>query len=76
MASATTDLENFVHSALSRGLPRNRIESAMVEAGWPKAQANNAATQSARVDQQTSDCSRAVAAANDRRHLGGLRVQL
>lgn len=50
MASATTDLENFVHSALSRGLPRTRIESAMVEAGWPKAQASNALAAYAAVD--------------------------
>lgn len=50
MASATSDLEQFVHSALSRGLPRNRIESAMVEAGWPKAQASSALATYAAVD--------------------------
>jgi hypothetical protein len=50
MASATSDLEKFVHSALSEGLPRNRIESAMVEAGWPKAQASSALAAYAAVD--------------------------
>jgi hypothetical protein len=42
MASATADLDKFVHAGLSKGLPRTDIESAMVDAGWTQAQAKSA----------------------------------
>lgn len=42
MASATADLDKFVHAGLSKGLPRIDIESAMVDAGWTQEQAKSA----------------------------------
>ena len=42
MASATHELELFAKEALSRGLEREAITQAMIEAGWTKDQARTA----------------------------------
>lgn len=36
MAGSSEDLVTFVKEALSRGVPRQRIEAALLEAGWPR----------------------------------------
>lgn len=36
MTGSTEDLTTFVREALARGVPRQRIEAALLEAGWPR----------------------------------------
>lgn len=42
MAGSTQDLDRFVHDALARGTPRERVESVLVQAGWAPDQVRSA----------------------------------
>lgn len=50
MASSTQNLEQFVYEALGRGLPRQGIEQALVNAGWAPEHTRNAMAAYADVD--------------------------
>lgn len=50
MSSATQDLELFVRESLTRGVPRQSIESALTGAGWPAEQIRSALDAYATVD--------------------------
>lgn len=50
MSSSSEDLDRFVREALARDVPRDRIESVLVEAGWPQEKVDRALGQFAEVD--------------------------
>lgn len=50
MTGSSEDLVTFVREALSRSIPRERIEAALLEAGWPREKAARALRAFAEVD--------------------------
>jgi hypothetical protein len=50
MASASLDLDTFVREALLRGASRPSVRQALLNAGWPSAQASNALDAYAELD--------------------------
>lgn len=50
MSSSSEDLDRFVREALVRDVPRDRIESVLVEAGWPQEKVDRALGQFAEVN--------------------------
>lgn len=50
MTGSSEDLVTFVREALSRGVPRQRIEAALLEAGWPREKVTRALRTFAEVD--------------------------
>jgi hypothetical protein len=50
MAGATDDLTEFTRECLARNLPRDEVERALLQAGWPLPQVRNALAGFAEVD--------------------------
>jgi hypothetical protein len=50
MPGSSDDLAGFVREALSREIPRQRIEAVLIEAGWPKDKVGRALRDFAEVD--------------------------
>lgn len=50
MTGSSEDLAAFVRQALAQGIPRQRIESALIEAGWPREKVTRALGAFAEVD--------------------------
>jgi hypothetical protein len=50
MAGSTQDLDRFVHDALARGTPRERVVAVLVQAGWAPDQVRSALAGFAEVD--------------------------
>lgn len=50
MNSSSDDLSGFVHDALTRDIPRDRVESALIEAGWPREKVERALEEFADVE--------------------------
>ena len=50
MTASSEDLDRFVREALAREIPRDRIESALLEAGWPRKKVEDALGNFAEMD--------------------------
>lgn len=50
MSNSSSDLAGFVHDALVRGIPRPRIEAALLAAGWPRDKVERALGEFAEVE--------------------------
>lgn len=50
MTTSSDDLTRFVRESLAQDIPRDRIESVLLEAGWPQEKVDDALGHYAEVD--------------------------